>query len=276
MKIRKLSLFSSVLILSSLVLPVTKALGAGTDPRSALNGVVPAGEESGSARLSDNDAVVPTDGSASGISQLGIGFDYSKYPGNLALNFVPNFDFGLGNAISNSDTSTSTPITLGTKLPLAAAGSKSGPGRNLVVTDARTDQAANAQGYNLTLALKSFKAVNSQGQLDTSNATYLNHAVLSFDASNIKVGPGTYSSQGDGTFSYAGTSDHAPTLQSDLSVSPGGEMKVLAADQGQGTGTWGVDFSKNESAHLFVPITDQDKGHYVARMDWSLGSGPFS
>ncbi|MCD2256943.1 WxL domain-containing protein [Agrilactobacillus fermenti] len=205
-----------------------------------------------------------------GWSTAGIGFA----PGNLTLNQVPNFDFGKAFTIHSGQIdfnmqTDAKPLT-----------------RSLVVTDQRSDKGG---PWVITAQLEDFKKLDNDNKQTstTMGSTDATHATLTLTGSADNTGKGAYLVPGLwNENAAAGTTKYTTDPNGDARTNKPEQLGTIAlaanankatnlwqANADNGSGTWGLDFSKATSATLNVPDSLQKQGDWTAKINWTLQNG---
>lgn len=242
----------------------------------------------------------------SGISDFGVGFK----PGVLTLDQVPNFDFGI-HSLGEAGT-IDLPPAVGVKtatgfkaFPMlgdASTSANASGSRSLIVTD----QTGSTSGWNVSVKVsealtRTFNVAADGTTTSASGAEVvpLTSALLAFnvvgssDNKNSNSGSAYMGTYANGAFTpYAGDEAYSPNLivgegvianpgiQTAVTLDAGvaGDaqtlLKVPGKTQTVSPGSYQLDFTKANSALLYVAPSKQQQGIFKGELTWTLQQNP--
>ncbi|MBA1434444.1 WxL domain-containing protein [Bombilactobacillus bombi] len=284
MRIKEISIAASALALFSVAAPLVVQTANAADRSGALSGVAGVQDYSGSQIINSSaSADANRSGMASGKSFAGIGFD----SGDLILYQVPNFDFGMGNAMASNGV-----------INLIAAKDDASSNRMAVIVDNRYTQAevdaANTAGktlkYNWSLSANAtdFKdqattgrgadligvGANHDAQIilsDTDNKGKLAE-VYKAETQNLASKPNIYK-----VYKKSGSATGVD-VKKGANISAGEAVVAKTLSDGKTPGPYAVDFKDVDSANVLLTQSALTKivpkHNYVSNITWTLSTSP--
>lgn len=277
MRIKEISMAASALAMFGVVAPLAAQTVSAAGPSSALSGVAGVTDYSGSEIINNSASADANgkDGTASGLSHAGIGFESD----DLILYQVPNFDFGKNNKIG-----------VGTFDMLDSVQNNSSNRMAVIVDNRFTDpNAVGAKEYNWKLSAQAGDFVDtadSNKKLDTSVAKIVindsnSKGKVAYNKPKDQNGPHStgniYAIDGTPGAFPAGLA-MAGNSGNDIVISSSAPVVVASAANNTQPGASGLVFTNKDSVVLQTIAGGTNKlvpNHvYVAPITWTLTASP--